>query len=144
MTTTTLVILGIIVLAVILIAVLMASRSGRMHRPALKALAPESRDRYASQWDRIETHFVDAPEEAVREADALFLAMLGEREHPLAEDKLPADMRKARRLATGREGKGGTEGMRQAMLMYRAVIEEYAGPAAERGTTRDQRREIAS
>ena len=143
MSTTTVVILGIIVLALIVIAVMVATRSGRMRRPALKPLAAESRDRYAAQWDRIEAHFVDAPEDAVREADALALALLGEREHPLAEEKLPADMQKARRLATGREGKGGTEGMRQGMLMYRGVIEEYARPA-DREKPRDQRREIAS
>ena len=143
MTTTTLVILGVIVLAVILIAVMMVSHAGRMRRPALKPLAPESRDRYASQWDRIENRFVDSPEDAVKEADALILALLGEREHPLMEAKLPADMQKARRLATGRQGRGGTEGRRQAMLMYRGVIEEYARPADER-TTRDPRREIAS
>jgi hypothetical protein len=144
MDTTTLVILGVIVLAVILIAVMMASRSGRLRRPALRPLAPESRDRYAAQWDRIETHFVDAPEDAVKQADALALALLGEREHPLAEEKLPADIVKARRLATGRDGKGGTEGMRQGMLKYRAVIEEYAGPADDRETNRERRREIAS
>lgn len=144
MSTTTVVILGVIVLAVIVVAGLVASRSGRMGRPALKPLAPESRDRYAAQWDRIEAHFVDAPEDAVKEADALALALLGEREHPLAEEKLPANMQKARRLATGREGKGGTEGMRQGMLMYRNVIEEYARPTADREKTRDQRREIAS
>jgi hypothetical protein len=144
MTTTAIVILAIIVVAVVLIAALVASRARSMRRPALKALAPESRDRYAAQWDRIESHFVDAPEDAVKEADALALAMLGEREHPLAEEKLPADMQKARRLATGREGKGGTEGLRQSMLMYRSVIEEYAGPAGERETPREPRREIAS
>src|ERR1700719_3002499 len=91
MTTTTLVILGVIVLAVILIAVMVVSRAGRMRRPALKPLVPESRDRYASQWDRIESRFVDAPEDAVKEADALILALLGEREHPLRGEKLPAD-----------------------------------------------------
>ncbi len=144
MSTTTVVMLGIIVLAVILIAVLVASRSQKMRGPALKPLAPESHDRYAAQWDRLETHFVDAPEDAVKEADALALALLGEREHPLAEEKLPADMQKARRLATGREGKGGTEGLRQGMLMYRAVIEEYARPADDRETARDRRPEIAS
>jgi hypothetical protein len=143
MATTTLVILGVIVLDMILIAVLMGSRSGGMRSPALKPLAPESRDRYAAQWDRIETHFVDGPQDAVREADALALALLGEREHPLAEERLPAHMRKARRLAAGRDGKGGTEGLRQAMLMYRGVIEEYARQD-DRESTRERRREIAS
>src|SRR4029077_13973990 len=99
------------------------------------------------QWDKIEMRFVDAPDEAVREADAMILAMLGERGHPLREDKVPAKMRKARREATGRDGDGGTEGMRQAILHYRAVIEEYARPVDVRQTPPPQqtdRREIAS
>lgn len=138
MSTTTLVIVGVIVLAVIVIAVLLATRSGRIRRPNLRPLSPESRDRYANQWDRIETRFVDAPEDAVKEADALALALLGEREHPLGEDRLPSRMQKARRLGSGREGKGGTEGMRQAMLEYRSVIEEYAGSTDEHRTERER------
>ena len=151
MTSTTIVILAVVVLAVIVIAIVLASRAGRARKPTLRALPAESRDRYAAQWDQIETHFVDAPENAVKEADGLLLGMLGERAHPLRDDRLPARMQKARRLASGREGKGGTEGMRLAMLEYRQVIEEYAGPTEERDTTpdtpvreRDDRREIAS
>lgn len=138
---TVVVVVGIIIVALIVIGLIAAARSGRMRHPTLKPLAPESRERYVTQWDRIESKFVDAPDEAVKEADALLLALLGEREHPLAEEKLPSTMRKARREATGREGKGGTEGMRQALLHYRAVIEEYARPE-ERET--DRRREMAS
>ena len=142
MSTTTTVVLGIIILAVIVIALVMATRSGRMRRPALKTLSPESRERYVTQWDKVESRFVDSPGDAVREADALMLAMLGEREHPLAEEKLPANMRRARREATGKEGKGGTEGMRLALLHYRAVIEEYARPEDRQET--QGRREVAS
>ena len=141
MSTTTIVVVGIIILAVIVIAVIAAMRSGRMGRPALKALAPESRERYVSKWDRIESKFVDSPQEAVKEADALLLAMLGEREHPLSDEKLPSDMQRARRQAVGREGKGGTEGMRQALLRYRSVIEEYARPE---GRDEHGKREMAS
>ena len=139
---TIVVVIGIIIVALIVIGVIAAARSGRVRRPALKRLAPESRERYVTQWDRIESKFVDSPDEAVKEADALLLALLGEREHPLAEEKLPATMRKARREATGREGKGGTEGMRQALLHYRSVIEEYAKPEDQEETR--QRREMAS
>ena len=142
MSTTTIVVLGIIILALIVVALVMASRSGRMRRPALKTLSPESRERYVTQWDKVESRFVDSPGDAVREADALLLAMLGEREHPLAEEKLPPNMRRARREATGKEGKGGTEGMRLALLHYRAVIEEYARPEAHEET--QGRREVAS
>jgi hypothetical protein len=139
--TATIVVLGIIILAVIVIGVIAASRSGRLRHPMLKPLTPESHERYVTQWDRIESKFVDSPAEAVKEADALLLALLGEREHPLAEERLPREMQRARREAMGQEGKGGTEGMRQALLHYRAVIEEYARP--EERETRG-RREMAS
>ena len=144
MQTSTLVILGVIVLLAIVALVLIAARSSRMRHPALKPLSPEAQDRYVSQWDRIEAKFVDSPEEAVKEADALLLAMLGEREHPLAGEKLPRRMRKARDVATGREA--GTEGMRQALLHYRAVVEEYGRPTErvrEHRPDEETRREIA-
>ena len=142
MSTTTTVVLGIIILALIVITLVMATRSGRMRRPALKTLSPESRERYVTQWDKVESRFVDSPGDAVREADALLLAMLGEREHPLAEQKLPSNMQRARRKAAGKEGKGGTEGMRLALLHYRAVIEEYARPEGREET--QGKREVAS
>ena len=97
----------------------------------------------------MEARFVDDPEGAVREADSILMGMLREREHPMEEDRLPNRMRKARRLATGQDGRGGTEGMRQAMLEYRGVMEEYGRPADERARERDERdredrREVAS
>jgi hypothetical protein len=115
----------------------------RAQRPRLTALPPESRERYVTQWDRIEQRFVDSPEDAVKEADGLLLAMLGERAHPLAGERLPAKMRQARREATR---KGDTEGLRRALLHYRAVMEEYAGPATHETATAtaEGRREIAS
>jgi hypothetical protein len=142
MSTTTIVVLGVIILAVFLVALVMASRSGRMRRPALKTLSPESRERYVTQWDKVESRFIDSPDEAVREADALLLALLGELEHPLTAEKLPPNMQRARREAIGQKGNGGTEGMRQALLHYRTVIEEFARPE-DREQTKG-RPEIAS
>jgi hypothetical protein len=138
---TTLVIVGIVALVVIMLLLAMGRR-GRATRPALRPLPPDALDRYANAWDRIEARFVDAPEEAVREADALVLALLGERQHPLGEDRLPREMRRARRAASGKEVRG-TEGLRRAMLHYRAVIEEMAVSPVERERARG-RREIAS
>ena len=101
---------------------------------------PEARDRYGARWDQIESRFLEAPEEAVREADALILAMLGEREHPLGHERLPEEMRKARKEIS----RGGTEAMRVAMLHYRAVMEEVAGvPDAGREPMQRGRRETA-
>ena len=138
MQTSTLVILGVIVLLAIVALVLIAARSSRMRHPALKPLSPEAQDRYVSQWDRIEAKFIDSPDEAVKEADALLLA----------EEKLPRRMRKARGVAIGREGRGGTEGMRQALLHYRAVVEEYGRPTGhvhdrEHMHDEETRREVA-
>jgi hypothetical protein len=148
MSTTTLVITGVIVVAVIVVlAVVLARSRGALGGPQLKPLSPEARDRFGAQWDRVEARFVDDPEGAVREADSILMSMLREREHPMREDQLPARMRKARKLAVGEQGRGGTEGMRQAMLEYRAVMEEYGRPADDRDRVRDDRddrRDIAS
>ena len=135
MDTMTLVIVGVIAVLLIIALIAMAGRSRREHRPPLVALSTEARDRYAGSWDRLESRFIEAPQDAVREADALVLAMLGEVQHPLAEDRLPHDMKRARREAAG----GKTEGLRMAMLHYRAVMEDIAGPARDR----EGRREMA-
>ena len=135
MDTMTLVIVGVIAVLLIIALIAMAGRSRREHRPSLTPLSPEARDRYAGSWDRLESRFIEAPSDAVREADALVLAMLGEVQHPLADDRLPNDMKRARREAAG----GKTEGMRMAMLHYRAVMEDMAGSEKDR----ERRREMA-
>jgi hypothetical protein len=140
---TTLVVGIVLAVSLIVMLLVLGGRSGNAAKPALKPLEPEARVRYATAWERIEAHFLDAPEEAVREADALTLALLGERAHPLSDDRLPSEMRRARRAAAGKEGRG-TEGRRKAMLRYRAVIEEMVGSRGVREQVREERREIAS
>jgi hypothetical protein len=138
MDTTSWVIVGMVV-GLLIIALLVVSRRSRpMPRANLRPLTLEAHDRYVTRWDQVESRFVEAPAEAVREADALVLALLGEREHPLAERWLPQGVRRARREGA----RGGTERLRIAMLHYRTVIEEMARiPEAER--TREGRRETA-
>jgi hypothetical protein len=144
--TALLVIIGVIVLAVIVVVMaVVISRSWGFGKPKLKALPPDARDRYGAQWDRVESRFVDDPKTAVREADSILLGLLREREHPMREDQLPARMRKARKLAVGDQGKGGTEGMRLALLEYRGVMEEYGRPAGDRDQREpNKRQELAS
>jgi hypothetical protein len=136
MDTTALVVIGLAVLVIVL--VLMFGRGGRrVNHAALVPLSDESRDRYLTEWDRIETRFVDAPEEAVREADSVVMSVLRERRHPLETRHLPRDVEKARRDAS--MGRGDrTEGMRRAMLRYRAVMEKMVGmPVRDRNTRRE-------
>jgi len=139
MSTTALVIIGLAV--VVILFVLVLGRRGRGGgRVDMVPLSNESRDRYLADWDRIETRFVDAPKEAVSEADALAMAVLRERRHPLEVHRLPKDMQEARRDASMEKG-DRTEGMRQAMLHYRAAMEKIVGAPVH--PERESRREMA-
>jgi hypothetical protein len=142
MDVTSWVVVGVVAFMAIMILLALAGRTRRYSRPALRPLAPEAVDRFGASWDRIESHFLDMPEDAVREADALVLAILGEMEHPLAGDKLPNGVLRARRAAAGKEVRG-TEGLRRAMLYYRSVIQDMVGSSIKSVEVRG-RREIAS
>ena len=139
MSTTALVIIGLAVV-VILFVLVFWSRGRSGGRVDMVPLSNESRDRYLADWDRIETRFVDAPKEAVSEADALVMAVLRERRHPLDVRRLPKDMQEARRDASIEKG-DRTEGMRQAMLHYRAAMEKIVGAPVH--PERESRREMA-
>ena len=123
MDTTALVVIGLA--ALVIVVVLLFARTARGRRGDLVPLSDESRDRYVTEWDRIEMRFVDAPGEAVSEADALVIALLRERRHPLGRS-LPNELHTAREEASLRRG-DKTEGMRRAMLQYRGLVEKMIG-----------------
>ncbi len=139
MNTGTVVTIAVVALIVVVLLLLIrAAQSGR-RTPRLRPLSPEGRDHYLSEWDRVETKFLDSPEQAVREADTLVMAMLRERGHPLSERQLPVEVQKAHRLAY--QSRDKTEGMRQAMLQFRSVMERMVGPETSRPA--ETRREMA-
>jgi hypothetical protein len=126
MDTGTLVTILVVALIVVVLLVLIRAAGLGRRRPSLRPLPAESRDKYANEWDDIETKFVDSPEQAVREAEALVMSVLRERGHPLTERDLPQEVQRAHRL--GYSSRDKTEGMRQALLHYRAVMERMLGP----------------
>ena len=138
-TGTLITILVVALVVVVLLFLIRAAGVGR-RRPQLRPLSAESRDRYVEEWDEIETKFVDAPEQAVREAEALVMSVLRERGHPLTERDLPQEVQRAHRL--GYSSRDKTEGMRQALLHYRAVMERMVG-AEDRAQREQRRREMA-
>ncbi|HEY3083970.1 MAG TPA: hypothetical protein VGK28_00790, partial [Candidatus Dormibacteraeota bacterium] len=79
-------------------------------------------------------------EQAVREAESLVMTMLRERGHPLTERDLPQEMKRAHKL--GYSSRDKTEGMRQALLQYRAVMERMMG-VPEEAHGEQRRREMA-
>src|ERR1700681_4275724 len=119
MSTTALVIIGLAVLVIVLI-LLFGRRGANGGRVDMVSLTDESRDRYLADWDRVEMRLVDAPGDAVREADALVMSVRRERRHPLEARLLPKDVQDARQFASMERG-DKTEGMRRAMLHYRVV-----------------------
>jgi hypothetical protein len=140
MSTTTLVIIGLAVLVIVLI--LLFGRRASGGRIDMIPLSNETRDRYLADWDRVEMRFVDAPREAVHEADALVISVLRERRHPLETRRLPKDVQEARDDASMEKG-DRTEGMRRAMLHYRVVMEKMIGAPVHPARDREGRREMA-
>ena len=141
MDTGTLVTILIVALVVVVLLLLVRAAGVGRSRPRLRPLAAESRQRYIDDWDSIESRFVDSPEQAVREAEALVMSALRERGHPLTERDLPAEVQRAHRLGYGSRDK--TEGMRQALLQYRAVVERLVGPEDQARRDAERRRELA-
>src|SRR5690349_12190131 len=140
MDTGTLVAILVVALVVVVVLFLVRAAGIGRSRPKLRPLTPESRDRYIHDWDEIETKFIEAPEQAVREAEALVMAVMRERGHPLTERDLPQEVQRAHRL--GYSSRDRTEGMRQALLHYRAAMERMVGPEAE-ARAEQRRREMA-
>jgi hypothetical protein len=136
---TSVLILIVIVVLVVVGGLLMVRR---LAGSRLRALPAESRAGYATAWRSIQARFIDQPAEAVQEADRLAQQMLRERGAQLEEGKLPKRLSRARTLTKTRDGEAGTEGLRQAMLRYRAEIEDGIGREEIRPET--GRREVAS
>jgi hypothetical protein len=125
MDTGMLVTIAVIVLAVVALLLMLRAVGVGRNRPKLRNLSPSARMRYINQWDQIEMRFIDAPEEAVRQAETIVMSVLHERGHPLSDRDLPDEVKRAHKHAYGSRDK--TEGMRQAMLHYRAVMERMVG-----------------
>ncbi len=68
------------------------------------------------------------------------MSVLRERGHPLTERDLPQEVQRAHRL--GYSSRDKTEGMRQALLHYRAVVERMVG-TEDQVRREERRREMA-
>lgn len=141
MSQSALIVLVIAIVAVLaIVGIVMAVRGGRSR---LHDLPPESKDRYLRMWQAIEAKFIENPAEAVREADRCAVGTLSERGAPLHDERnLPDELRQARQAAASDKGRQGTEGMREAMLHYKRLIEDAVGDTSK--MREGHRREVAS
>lgn len=116
-------------------------RDRREHVAALdlRPLSRSDHDRFASEWTKVQAAFVDAPAEAVTDADALIQQVMETRGYPVQDfDRRAADLsvehpevvenyRSAHSIAlkeAREDGDSNTEALRKAMVYYRSLFDE--------------------
>jgi hypothetical protein len=120
------------------------AREQRVRHYHVRPLNERQRQYVGEQWQKLQAQFVDNPWGAVRGASTLLKSVMREQGYPPEsfEQRL-ADLsvehavviqhyRAARALtAETTEGQGATEDLRQAMVHYRAIVEELSEPTAQ-------------
>lgn len=115
----------------------LAAREERVNSLHIRDLAPAERERFLTDWQVVQSRFVDHPKGSVIEADELVASLMNARGYPVSDfEQRAADIsvshprvvenyRSAHTIAqrlTGNEAT--TEDMRTAMLQYRALFDE--------------------
>jgi hypothetical protein len=106
----------------------------------LTELEPATRQRHMESWRQTQARFVDAPAEAVRDADRLVGQVMTDRGYPMDDfDQRAADIsvdhpdvvenyRAAHGISLASDhGQATTEDLRQAMVHYRSLFETLLG-----------------
>jgi hypothetical protein len=105
----------------------------------VRPLSRSDHDRFATEWTKVQAEFVDAPSEAVTQADELIQQVMTTRGYPVEDfDRRAADVsvehpevvenyRSAHSIAlkeTRQDTDADTEALRKAMVYYRSLFEE--------------------
>jgi hypothetical protein len=127
------------------------ARADRRDELDIRPLPPGARERYVTQWQRVQALFVDEPEGAVREADGLIQSVMSDRGYPMDDfDQRAADIsvdhpdvvenyREGHRLTRAAAlGDGTTEDLRRAMQHYRSLFDELLEEGASDPIARDR------
>ena len=103
----------------------------------LRPLSPAARERYERDWQALQSKFVDRPQVAVTEADALLSSVMRERGYPVDDwerksamvsvdhPRVVENYRTAHAISERSVTSGAsTEDLRVAVVSYRALFEE--------------------
>lgn len=98
-----------------------------------RPLPPSARELYEAQWTEVQRRFVDSPQEAVTEAEALLVRLANDRGYPdgqRTEEQIAAisvhhgdQVRGYRKVHAAAHDRIDTEGMRQAMNEARGLFD---------------------
>jgi hypothetical protein len=115
----------------------LAGRAKRRDELELRSLSDAARDRYGQQWRELQARFVDRPQVAVVDADALVTQVMRDRGYPVEDFESQADLvsvdhpdvvenyRRGHRIyAKQVNGAATTEDLRLAVVSYRALFDE--------------------
>jgi hypothetical protein len=115
----------------------LADRESRVHALKIRDLGVTERERFAAEWQTVQSRFLDHPEAAVTEADDLIAALLEARGYPKESfEQRAADVsvlysdvmenyRAAHAIAVlPYRAEKSTEKLRTAMIQYRAIFDE--------------------
>jgi len=115
----------------------LAEREKRVSKYTIRPLEPQMRDHFVRTWQNVQAQFVDDPAYAVTRADDLLGEVMAARGYPVrdfdqaAEDlsvdhpEVVQNYRKGHDITLAhKEGRGGTEDLRTAMIHYRALFDD--------------------
>lgn len=122
----------------------LSGRTKRRDALDIRPLDEQSRQSYALAWRDVQEQFVDAPDQAVRNADALIGRVMHDRGYPVQDFEQQArdvsvdhahvveHYRSAHDVQTrSARGETSTEDLRTAMVHYRALFDDLLEPDRE-------------
>lgn len=115
----------------------LALREDRVHALKTHDLGATERERFVTQWQSLQSRFVDQPGAAVTEADDLIAALLEAKGYPkegfdaraadvsVLHPRMMESYRAAHAVAVQPiRGEANTETLRTALIQYRAIFDE--------------------
>jgi FtsZ-interacting cell division protein ZipA len=115
----------------------LSARRERREQLDIRLLTAAEQERYSSQWQQVQSQFVDQPAVSLGQADELVLQVMRERGYPMDDfDQRAADIsvdhpevvehyRAGQTVSrSAASGEATTEDMRQGLVHYRALFAE--------------------
>jgi hypothetical protein len=115
----------------------LTSRRERREQLDIRPLSPAAQERYSTQWQQVQSRFVDQPADSLRQADELVLLVMAERGYPMDDfEQRAADISvdhpdvvehyRAGQAVTrsAASDDATTEDLRQGFVHYRSLFEQ--------------------
>ena len=119
--------IGAAVIGVVLVFALVASIA-RRRGETLRPLAADARERFSTDWRRVEEMFVDRPATAVAQADELVNELIRVRGLTTRHPRVAQRYRAGHAVVESHgRGKASTEELRRALLHFRDLFTDLAG-----------------